>query len=589
MVPRQHEPTPRPMRNEWDWMVTDAPRPPRTRGTGAAIGFLVVLAVAVPLAAAFVLVKLFFPDSPRATLPVFVAETREGTSTSPALLSPASPTSTGLAGPASVVVSPSQGTIGTLVTVDGQGWWPGEPVFIFLRSEQDRDGPGYSYAADVADELGVIATAFTFPNEARWVGQSWAEVTGRGTNSGMEARATFVLLTPTPTNTSPPPTPWPTWTHSATPEKDQPPTSTVQTPTPEPVFNDWKGEYFANRSLAGEPVLVRNDVAIYFRWGEGSPAPGLPADEFGVRWSRRWTFPEGYYRFTVAGDDGVRFWIDGLLLIDEWHDSPLQYYIIDVYLPPGERTLKLEYYENLGEAAVLLGWHETKPPTPTFTPSPTPTITNTPTPTSTPSPTPTITNTPTPTATHTPTPTITPSPTPTATHTPTPTTTTSPTPTTTNTPTPTSTPSPTPTLTPTLPPGPPPWLGEYYDNIRLAGQPVLVRSDEVLSFDWGTGSPDPAVPSDLFTARWRRDAWVPANTYGFSVDVDDGVRLWIDGVLLLDEWHESSGQQLTIHIYLAEGVHSFTVEYLEIEQYARILFSMEPLLDQKTGGRSHRP
>jgi len=50
-----------------------------------------------------------------------------------------------------------------------------------------RGGRGFSYAAAVADDAGNIRTAFTFPNEARWVGQAWADVIGRGTRSSMEA------------------------------------------------------------------------------------------------------------------------------------------------------------------------------------------------------------------------------------------------------------------------------------------------------------------------------------------------------------------------------------------------------------------
>lgn len=516
VVPTQPEHMARPTRNEWDWMVPTDPGPTRRGGRKAALVFLVILALAVPLAAAFVLVKLFFPGSPRTTLPALGTEAQPGTSTVLARLASTASASPGLSGPASVVVSPSEGTTGTLVTVEGQGWWPGEPVFVFLRSAEDGDTPRYSYAADVADDLGVIHTAFTFPNEARWVGQSWAEVIARGTNSGMEARATFVLLLPTPTNTAPSPTPWPTSTATATPSAGPTSTATGPSPTPEPVITDWRGEYFANPSLAGDPALVRNDVTVDFDWAEGSPAPGLPADGFGVRWSRRWAFPAGFYRFTVAADDGVRFWIDGQLLVDEWHDSPLQTYTLEVYLPQGERALRLEYYENLGAAAVLLFWAESEPSTPT----PTATMTNTPTPTRT------------------------------------------------------STPTATPTQTPS--PGPPPWLGEYYDNAKLMGEPVVVRLDSDLSFNWGAGSPDPAVPADYFSARWSRSAWLPANTYHFSFDVDDGVRFWIDGILRLDEWHESGGQQHTLDVYLAEGEHSFTVDYLEMTQSARILFSMVP-------------
>ncbi len=529
--PTQRKPMARPTQDEWNWRVPDEPEPARQRGRRAALVFLVILALAVPLAAAFVLVKLFFPGSPSTTMSGLQTETLLLTSTSVAHQAPTGSAHSVLSGTASVTVTPSQGTIDTLVTVEGQGWWPGEPVFIFLRSLSEGDGPGYSYAADVADDEGMIQTAFTFPNEARWVGQSSAEVMARGTNSGMEAVATFVLLLPTPTDTSPPPTPTSTRVYNPTP------TATVNTPTPEPVINDWRGEYFANQSLTGEPVLVRNDVFVDFDWGEGSPAPGLPEDGFGARWSRRWTFDEGVYRFTLAADDGVRFWIDGQLLVDEWHDGPFEFHSLEVYLPPGERSLQLEYYEHLGQAAVLLSWTLAEPSTPTPTPSPTASLTITPTPTGTP------------------------------------------------TPTPTSTPTPLPTSSPP----PPAWTGEYYDNAKLVGKPVVVRADAELSFDWGSGSPDPLVPVDYFSVRWSRNVPLPAGTYRVSLDVDDGVRLWIDGMLLIDEWHESGGQRYDVDVDLPEGVHAFQVDFLEMALDAHVRFSMHAVSGQRTDGGRWRP
>jgi hypothetical protein len=177
------------------------------------------------------------------------------------------------------------------------------------------------------------------------------------------------------------------------------------------IISDWRGEYYANPSLAGDPVYVRNDVTIDFNWGGGSPDPRLPDDHFSVRWGRRLFFPEGAYRFTILPDDGVRFWMDGQLLIDEWHDSGLVPYSLELYVPEGEYSLWLEYYENLGGAMIQFTWIKIAPPT--NTPPPTATPTRTPLPTAR------LTDTPSPTFTATNTPTATPSPTFTATNTPT--------------------------------------------------------------------------------------------------------------------------------------------------------------------------
>lgn len=54
-----------------------------------------------------------------------------------------------------------------------------------------------------------------------------------------------------------------------------------------------------------------------FDWGEGSPDPKLPPDDFSVRWMGKLVVPKnGTYEIGLATDDGVRFWLDGKLLID---------------------------------------------------------------------------------------------------------------------------------------------------------------------------------------------------------------------------------------------------------------------------------
>ena len=85
------------------------------------------------------------------------------------------------------------------------------------------------------------------------------------------------------------------------------------------TFADWRGEYFANPDLSGEPALVRNDTAVDFDWGDASPAPGLvPADEFSARWTRTLGFAQGIYRFSITANDGARVLVDNQIVIDAW-------------------------------------------------------------------------------------------------------------------------------------------------------------------------------------------------------------------------------------------------------------------------------
>jgi len=510
---------------------------PATKVGAYAVAFLLLLAVSALCVVGLVVLRMWFSDSPPATLPASITRTDRPTPVSAA--SEAASTNTVIPGSPQITIDPPSGYINSLVRVSGPGWWPGEPVFVFLRSPEEGDGPGYAYAAAVADDNGSFHTAFTFPNEMRWMGQDQAYVVARGNRSGLEAVTLFSLVAPTPTNTVPSPTARPTLTpapSSSTTETSQP-TDTPQassTPTPNVIISDWLGEYFANPDVAGAPALFRNDVKIDFNWGGESPDPSIPPDRFSARWTRRLDFAAGYYRFTILVDDGVRFWIDGVPVLDEWHDSTLSEYAVERYLSQGQHPLRLEYFEGYGGALVRLSWKQIPPPTNTPSPSPTPTSTATPTPSYTPTPTttPTRTLTPTPTATSTPT------------HTPTP-------------------PS-------SEPPLPAQWSASYYANPDLEGPAALTRVDANLSFNWGEGSPGAEIPIDGFSARWTGSVLLSAGTYAYTLAVDDGARVWVDGQLLVDEWHESGGAIYPFEITLQGGEHTFVVEYLEVSGNATI-------------------
>ena len=118
---------------------------------------------------------------------------------------------------------------------------------------------------------------------------------------------------------------------------------------------NWRGEYFNNPTLSGAPTLVRDDRHISFDWRSGPPANGLPADRFSVRWSRSVSFEPGTYRFTTRSDDGVRLWVNGHLLVDDWNDHPATNSHGTMYLS-GLVPIKLEYYENGGLAFAQLSW-----------------------------------------------------------------------------------------------------------------------------------------------------------------------------------------------------------------------------------------
>jgi hypothetical protein len=155
-------------------------------------------------------------------------------------------------------------------------------------------------------------------------------------------------------------------------------------------YPDWLGSYYKGTELTGLPHFQRNDPSIDFNWGAGAPRADMPADNFSVRWSRRVNLDRaGTYRFQIEADDGVRFWVDGRLVVDDWQDGYTTH-DTSLDLTAGGHDLRLDYYERLGGALIRLAIsYVSTPPTATFTP----TATSTPTATGQP---PTATSTPTP-------------------------------------------------------------------------------------------------------------------------------------------------------------------------------------------------
>ncbi|MDO9354742.1 MAG: PA14 domain-containing protein, partial [Solirubrobacteraceae bacterium] len=116
--------------------------------------------------------------------------------------------------------------------------------------------------------------------------------------------------------------------------------------------------YFNNATLAGSPALTRTE-AVNFDWGTNAPAPGIVADNFSVRWSGSvGALAGGTYRFQTYSDDGVRVWINGMLVIDNWTDhSAVANTSGTITLAPGQRvSVRMEYYERIRGAVAQLRW-----------------------------------------------------------------------------------------------------------------------------------------------------------------------------------------------------------------------------------------
>lgn len=256
-------------------------------------------------------------------------------------------------------------------------------------------------------------------------------------------------------------------------------------------------EYFVGEGLAGTPVLTRTE-AVNFSWGYGSPGTNVPVDRFSARWSGTVQADiSGNHLFETLSDDGVRLWVNGQLLIDNWTlHGPTTNTSPAIYLAAGQRvSIKVEYFESYGGTAMQLLWRKPGATASEVVPAS------------------------------------------------------------------------------ALYPFGAGLIGQYFAGETLAGTPLLTRS-ETVDFNWGTGSPGGNVPIDVFSARWTGTVVAQAaGNYTFETGSDDGVRLWIDDRLVVDNW--------TLHGYTVD-----TSPVMTLAAGQRVKVKVEYF--ERTGGAAMR-
>lgn len=498
----------------------------------------------------------------------------------------------------SVYVLPEVAEPESPVEIRGENWQPGETITLRLGTSVENAQPTGVRSTVSAD--GTFATTLRVP--APWRGDS-AIVVAESLDG--QHRAVTRLYLASPTATSPPP---PTATATT------PPTPTpVPTASPTRTFRRWRGEYYANPNLQGDPVLLRDDNMIDFDWHDGAPATGVPIDRFSVRWTREVDFLTGGYRFSVEVDDGVRVFIDDQLVLNEWKITSTTTYEFKQVLS-GPTEMRVEYYDAGGNATLRLRWqylgrypnwrgayydNRTLSGTPAVVrddiavkfkwadDGPAPQI-------------------------------------------------------------PDDNFSARWTRTVSFDTGThrfhaqaddgvrvwvddrlvidewqtstgeagysadvylsggnhdirveyyeaggkaevyvwwenldaySHWRGAYYANRQLSGQPAFVQNDVNIDFDWGGDGPDD-VGADDFSIRWS-DRWnlFEYGVYRFFARHDDGVRLWVDDALVLDEWYATGPVTHQADVALEVGTHELRVDYFEAggDASIRVWWEVKPI------------
>jgi len=80
------------------------------------------------------------------------------------------------------------------------------------------------------------------------------------------------------------------------------------------------------------------------------------------------------------------------------------------------------------------------------------------------------------------------------------------------------------------------WRGEYFNNTSLSDIPVVVRDDPEINFFWQANAPHALLLADGFSARWTRTVEFESFPYAFTINHDDGARLYIDNQLVFENW-----------------------------------------------------
>jgi uncharacterized protein YraI len=266
------------------------------------------------------------------------------------------------------------------------------------------------------------------------------------------------------------------------------------------VGGSWTAQYFANSSLSGLPTLIQSEASLVHNWGSGSPVASIPADNFSARWTSTQNLSAGTYRVSVRVDDGVRVFVDGVTVINEWHSASGQTYIADLALSAGPHNFMVEFYEAGGNAFIEYNL------TPLSAPIP---------------------------------------------------------------------------QTPLPPPAGGSWQCAYFNSPSIIGSPAVILVEASPTHNWGTGSPAGGLPADNFSMRCTSTQLVEGGTYRITVLADDGVRVIVDGLPVIDEWHSASGSPYQASVNLTAGAHSFEVEYYEAGGQAFLTYSFE-----RTGGTS---
>lgn len=124
-------------------------------------------------------------------------------------------------------------------------------------------------------------------------------------------------------------------------------------------------EYYPNNSLSDFVIYKANEsltrptppnVGLGHVWGTGGPGNSVPTNNFSARWEGKFNFDNGSYKFITNSDDAIRLYLDNVLVINAWTAHATRVDTADINVSAGVHTVKVEYFENTGNATAEFYW-----------------------------------------------------------------------------------------------------------------------------------------------------------------------------------------------------------------------------------------
>jgi hypothetical protein len=117
----------------------------------------------------------------------------------------------------------------------------------------------------------------------------------------------------------------------------------------------------------------------------------------------------------------------------------------------------------------------------------------------------------------------------------------------------------------------PSFVARVYNGSNFDSYVGMLADPWPINFDWGEGGP--LNLANNFSIRWEGDVYFEAGNYDFSIRVNEGTRLFIDNLLLIDKWGPASTREYSKICALSTGYHRIKLEYRDVAGQAEVFLS----------------